>query len=632
VKFHGGRARTVHSETEDSGITIQDVKNFVEGSGPVDDLVSIGIGLASGSWLAVGAGLVSLAGNAWSFLKDPIAGVASWVVSWLLEHVSPLDDWFNKFTGDHERVAEASYNWQVIAASLEFVANDLEASLTTALADQTSVALEAYKAFIAAEAEDLKKVGEAAANVGSALQLASQLVQFVHNTVRDAISDVIGKFASAAAYVLFFPPGAPKLLADVYDLVCKWVTKVSKNIEAAIQSFRALNEQFDKLCKCIEALAALFKKLTKPFKTLSDKIDDAAESAGKKFGEWLTGSGTSSFDSMGFMSGTPMYPGTGSPVVDPDAVKTPSDWRPPQDQMVPPYTQPVAPAVDQTIQVEKIGPKTAFNHSGNEPNTMYEITRKYDADTTYTTKLYTDANGDVTFIETSFGGNNYRNPDLASVHPNTTFVVEGAGENITYISNEAGRTTISQIPDYEPAPGLRSESIQGKVGDLGGDGYDGGHLMANRVGAGGESQGTVPMLAETNRNFADLPERYRGQFYEMEEYFVAERARRLAIDPNAEFPVAIEAVYGADKVVPQGFELRWLDENGEIEIMVLDNTPYVDARTMVQSAGEIVDGASSVSSLSLEDVRALAESLGASPISPESGQTLIQPDGGSGGN
>ena len=167
--------------------------------------------------------------------------------------------------------------------------------------------------------------------------------------------------------------------------------------------------------------------------------------------------------------------------------------------------------------------------------------------------FYTDADGQVVHVETTYGSTSL-NYDLNRAQPNTTYVVrpdvndpiEGFDYTHVFETDELGRVTSASTENLSLGDAYRSPSVQSRVGNEGGVDYDGGHLLANQFGGGGESGNLVPMLREVNQSGA-------GSFYELET-----RWRNLITgsDP-AQVSVRIEPVYDGVSTVPTEIVVDW---------------------------------------------------------------------------
>ncbi|MFC9559246.1 glycohydrolase toxin TNT-related protein, partial [Agromyces sp. NPDC056965] len=185
-----------------------------------------------------------------------------------------------------------------------------------------------------------------------------------------------------------------------------------------------------------------------------------------------------------------------------------------------------------------------------EPNTLYRVEGRGE--------FYTDADGKVIYVETTYGGIRKLNADLMRPQPNTTYVVHpavssthaGVNQDHVFSTDADGRTILAHTDHLTSGDADRSESVQSRVGNEGGTGYDGGHLFGNDYGGGGEYTNLVAMLAEINRGSGDT-------FYNLENRWRA----LLKADPTTRIEVDIRPHYPDGSVVPDVVEVRWT-ENG----------------------------------------------------------------------
>lgn len=154
------------------------------------------------------------------------------------------------------------------------------------------------------------------------------------------------------------------------------------------------------------------------------------------------------------------------------------------------------PTVNKEVNVtgkDAPGVRTRFPKNGYdlEPHTKYTV----DGRGTF----YTDEHGNITRVETNTGADHV-NPELVKPHPNATYVVNG--EHV-YRTDGRGRTTYAEAGRLELKKGVRSESIQRRIGQLGekehGKEYDGGHLLGTQFGGSREDINLVSQLRSVNQ-------------------------------------------------------------------------------------------------------------------------------------
>ncbi|WP_336857898.1 DNA/RNA non-specific endonuclease, partial [Sinomonas albida] len=200
------------------------------------------------------------------------------------------------------------------------------------------------------------------------------------------------------------------------------------------------------------------------------------------------------------------------------------------------------------------GSRTPFaQRTDLEPNTMYHVEGRGD--------FYTDAHGHVTYVETTYGGKGNLNADLMKPQPDTTYVVhpdvtnpvDGASHAHVFHTDSEGRTDLAHTDRLALGEADRSESVQSRVGDEGGTGYDGGHLFGNDYGGGGEYANMTAMLRDLNRGAGD-------SFYNLENSW----RTILRDDPAARIDVDIRPHYVGDSKVPDKFFIDYSVNDGDI--------------------------------------------------------------------
>lgn len=207
------------------------------------------------------------------------------------------------------------------------------------------------------------------------------------------------------------------------------------------------------------------------------------------------------------------------------------------------------PEVERTEQAEAPGARTPFAETEDlEPNTAYEVEGRG--------TFYTDADGRVTHVEAEYGGTGDLNYDLIEPQPDTTYVI---GDEHVFITDDQGRTVEAHATDLAFGEADRSESIQQRIGDEGGDGYDGGHLIANQFGGGPEDINLVPMLEEVNRGSGDT-------------FYATEMRLREALegDPPADVEFHVYPEYTGESTVPSTITVDYAID-GEAERKEFDN-------------------------------------------------------------
>jgi len=184
-------------------------------------------------------------------------------------------------------------------------------------------------------------------------------------------------------------------------------------------------------------------------------------------------------------------------------------------------------------------------------------------DTAYTVPgrgvFSTDETGRIVHVETEYGGKGNLNYDLMQPAADTTYVVGGKH---VYVTDHASRTVLAEFDDLQLGDADRSESVQKRIGKEGGVGYEGGHLLANMFGGGGEKINTVPMLQEVNRG--------AGNSFGNLEKDLMDLARS---DASGKITLRVEPDYPASGPVPSQVRVAYRLDESEWIFERFRNTP-----------------------------------------------------------
>ncbi|WP_162933808.1 DNA/RNA non-specific endonuclease [Actinomyces lilanjuaniae] len=152
------------------------------------------------------------------------------------------------------------------------------------------------------------------------------------------------------------------------------------------------------------------------------------------------------------------------------------------------------------------------------------------------------------------------NPDLRDPLPSATYTVDG---RFHYTTDEWGRTVRIQVKGLdEVSETYDSSRARRRIGNYGGDGFDGGHLIAHRFGGGPEDINVVPMRRTLNQGTEGM---YPYSYKKLEDDIAASRGAYENIDIHIEYdgPPGVEpgtSLKGVPKTdrVPVKFEVRWV--------------------------------------------------------------------------
>ena len=235
------------------------------GAGLLDSGAQLADAISSGNWIEGGIGAVSVAVDTAATVIDPLGSLIGAGLGWLMDHFDPLKSWLNDFAGDAGEVAGFAQTWANIAEQMHGSGDELVRVLGD-VDELAGEAMDAYRRFQADAAAHLHAAGSWAGAMGTGLQIASTIVQIIHDLVRDAIAQLVGSVISWAAEAVFtLGLATPVIVGQVTTRVASLSARVGKFVTKVIDAIRTLSRHLDEL-------KALFRRL-------SDLIDTTLKGA-----------------------------------------------------------------------------------------------------------------------------------------------------------------------------------------------------------------------------------------------------------------------------------------------------------------------------------------------------------------
>ena len=231
-----------------------------EGLGFIDDLYRSAVAVSNGDFGGVITAIEAARATMQAFELNPWNIFAEMAISFILEHVDPLKEMLNDFTGDSAQVFGMSASWQSIGESLASIADEMDSTSSSAMSNMTGQAVDAYLFRQQTVSEAMRAVAENASAFSGVLTDTANIVDAIHDLVRDAISDVIVTCVSAVI-TSFATLGfaAPAESVEVTAKVTGWVTTIGQIGQALVQLLQAIKAVFDGLDSIQTGLTAEVK-------------------------------------------------------------------------------------------------------------------------------------------------------------------------------------------------------------------------------------------------------------------------------------------------------------------------------------------------------------------------------------
>src|SRR6186713_2866364 len=97
----------------------QNATTAVTGIGIAESAQGLAHGVSNGDWVEAGLSAAGVGLEVLSMVIDPLGTLASYGVSWLIEHVQPLKDALDWFAGDPPVIRSFSETWANVAAEVD---------------------------------------------------------------------------------------------------------------------------------------------------------------------------------------------------------------------------------------------------------------------------------------------------------------------------------------------------------------------------------------------------------------------------------------------------------------------------------------------------------------------------------
>jgi RHS repeat-associated protein len=239
----------------------QETTNAVTGIGIAEACVDIAGGVSDGSWVEAGLGVLGAGLEVLSMVIDPLGTLASYGVSWLIEHVRPLKEALDWFAGDPPVIRSFSETWGNVAAEVENVVQEYGAEAAGGTAGWTGTAADSYRGHATQTADALAGAGTLADGISAGVMIMGEVVAFVREFIRDMVGELVGRLIAWAAEVAAtLGLATPAVVAQATAAITKVVNKVADVVRKLVKTIGNVSPRIRKI---IDKLDEIFEKLAK---------------------------------------------------------------------------------------------------------------------------------------------------------------------------------------------------------------------------------------------------------------------------------------------------------------------------------------------------------------------------------
>ncbi|ERH27441.1 MULTISPECIES: HNH/ENDO VII family nuclease [Actinomycetaceae] len=243
----------------------QDTTSTLSGAGVFDDIEQLSEAIDNKSWVSGTLAGVALGVDTIAYVSDPLATLMAWGIGWVFDHIQPFKDWLLQLAGDADQLRANGQTWKNVAATLKAAADNIESDVRSSFPDGsfTGSTATAYFAASGATTKGIAMTGTLSGAVGTAYDVCAVIIQFVHDFVRDAISQVVASILSyAVELVASFGTAFPLVMEQISTKVASLMSGVSKRISALKESLSNLGAKLTNADQLLKSLKEWLHKLT----------------------------------------------------------------------------------------------------------------------------------------------------------------------------------------------------------------------------------------------------------------------------------------------------------------------------------------------------------------------------------
>lgn len=229
-----------------------------------------------GDWAMDG---LALGLDALGLIANPLGGLLSAGIGWLIEHLAFLKEPLDDLAGDPEAINRVAAVWgEQVRSEIASISDEYERALSSEIESWKGDAAEKYREKAKLIVAQIRSLEDAATSVSEAVRGSGVLVATVRGIIRDLIAQVVSEIVIAAAAALassWFTLGGSIAAFTGWAVARSAATagKIAGKISKLLMKLASVLNKFSKLRGAVQSLAKL-----------SRKFGDTAKSLGKMAG------------------------------------------------------------------------------------------------------------------------------------------------------------------------------------------------------------------------------------------------------------------------------------------------------------------------------------------------------------
>ncbi|KAA9151774.1 hypothetical protein FPZ12_038275 [Amycolatopsis acidicola] len=234
---------------------------WLKGTGLPDDTLSYCKDIEKGDWASAAFDAAAVVLDSIGYVTDPAGSILSALISWAMEHLKPLKLIMDELTGNGDTVAAVAKTWGNISTALGQAADDYASAVTGDVAGSwTGGGADAYRDVSGKLHDALATCALIADAMKALVEIAAELVQTVHDTVRDLIASTLGSLIVDALELPEGPPGWALIAEESIGYIARQCGKGAKLVEMLL---KVLTDGFGLVGRLLNTLHEVIKILPK---------------------------------------------------------------------------------------------------------------------------------------------------------------------------------------------------------------------------------------------------------------------------------------------------------------------------------------------------------------------------------
>lgn len=240
----------------------------IRGSDPiinaVEDLKSLAQSPSVDSALEAASSAVDAATSVVGSMKSPVQAGVTFVTRIALDYVYPLNMWMNQLTGDSAQVNGIGVSWQSVSESLSSVADELESSGQSSMAEMSGESVSAYLMRQGQVVNATRGVAGTSSKFGNAVVTVANLVKKVHDLICAVVSELVGIAVDAAwkaPWTLGFALG--EACKEIAARAKEWASQIKNILTMVENAFNAIKAMVDMIGTAMSNLTSSIREVGK---------------------------------------------------------------------------------------------------------------------------------------------------------------------------------------------------------------------------------------------------------------------------------------------------------------------------------------------------------------------------------